>query len=280
MTGKADLHIHSTASDGKAEPADLIQLACQQGLSTVALTDHDTIAGYEEARRTGEELGIRVLSGVEITTDFEGRECHMLAYCFDVDDVSFNKLLKSHKKARVDRARWIIGELSKQGLELDIDEVRAEAGFGNVGRPHIASILIKKGYVGTAREAFMRYLSDQQLGPIHNEYRDCRSVIQEIKKAGGAAILAHPGLLYSEHDLHKFIEAGIDGIEYVHPSHNFELQDQYRHLAEKEMLLMTGGSDYHGPADDTTRLGVITISEKRVERMIRMTAQRRKIMTS
>lgn len=279
--GKVDLHIHSTASDGKFSPSQIVSLAKEKGLEIIALTDHDTFKGYFEARQAGKEQGITVIPGAEITSLYNGRECHVLAYDFDVEDPGFRYLVRHHKISRIKRAKWIIKQLRSKGLEIDIDEVKAEARNANVGRPHIAAVLIEKGYVAGFREAFMRYLGDQVLGNIKSEYCDYKEVLQVIRKAGGASVLAHPGLVYTEEDIQHFIKAGLDGIEYMHPSHNYELQKHYEQFTEQHQLLATGGSDFHGNSNQQLQnFGIITISKSRAESLMRMTRQRKKILTS
>lgn len=279
IVSKADLHIHTTVSDGNSKPAEIVALAVKHKLKTIALTDHDTIAGLKEARTAAKDAGVEVLAGAEITAEFNRRECHLLAYCFDPDDTDLNQLLLDHKKARLKRGKWIVKQLTKQGLDLDINEVRAEANGSNIGRPHIATVLINKGYVGNMQEAFIRYLSDQALGPIQSNYYTYREVIEVVKQAGGAMVIAHPGQLFTESELVQFVEAGIDGIEVMHPSHNYELQKKMEEFAELHSLLVTGGSDFHGGNNDYQKyFGVITINNSRVQRIKDLTRQRKHIL--
>lgn len=276
---KADLHIHTTASDGNSTPEEIVDSARKHKLEIIAITDHDTILGYRKARKYARKFDdIQLLSGVEITADFNSRECHLLAYCFDPDHLAIKKLLAQHYRSRLERGKWIINQLSKQGLELDIEEVKAEANGGNIGRPHIASVLVEKGYVASFKEAFIRYLSDQSLGNIYNEYHTHHEVIQKVKEAGGAIVIAHPGNLYSQDDLEKLVEAGVDGIEFLHPSHDYSTQKRIEKFAEKHNLLITGGSDFHGGSQEYQKFfGVVTINTKYVHRLIRMTRQRKEI---
>lgn len=259
-------------------PEEIPSLASEHGLEVIAITDHDTIAAYTAAKKAGASCGVEVLPGVELTCDFHGRESHLLAYCFDENDDGLNRLLARHKKARLDRIEWIVGQLTGQGLEIDKEEVRAEAGGGNVGRPHVASVLVKKGYVGSAKEAFIRYLGNHALGPIRNYYVSHKEAINRVKEAGGATVLAHPGVLYSGDEIEEWIDAGLDGLEVVHPSHDYEQQKMYRSIAEKHNLLVTGGSDYHGSGEGYLRhFGVVNVSMGQVEKLRRMTEQRKQI---
>jgi len=279
--GKADLHIHTTASDGNSTPAEIVKLAAEQKLDVISITDHDSIAGLEEAIAAADELEIEVIPGTEITASYGEREAHLLAYGFDTVNADFLKLMMEHRKARVDRGKWILDKLSREGLDLDIDEVRAEANGSNIGRPHIASVLINKGYVASFKEAFIRYLSNQQLGVIPSDYFAHHEVIETVKAAGGATIIAHPGQMYSEQELEELVEAGVDGIEVVHPSHNYKLQKKMEAFADKHNLLSTGGSDFHGQSQDYQKyFGVVTISTEKVNRMKRMINQRKQMLVS
>lgn len=277
--GKADLHIHTVASDGRMKPEDVVEYALEHKLETISITDHDTIKGYRKAFDAASEVEIDLIPGVEITARFNNRECHLLAYCFEPDHESIKKLMKDHFVARLKRAKWIINQLSKKGLELSIDEVKAEAAGGNVGRPHIAAVLVDKGYVASFKEAFIRYLSDQRLGPIYSEYYSHKEVIETVKKAGGAAVIAHPGNLYSKDELEMLVDAGVDGIEVIHPSHNYETQKRMEDFAAEHKLLITGGSDFHGGKKEYQKFfGIVTIHSRQVHRLIQLTNQRKKIM--
>lgn len=279
--GKADLHIHTTASDGKSSPSEIVQRAISQKLDLIAITDHDTIAGFTEARKIASdaEQQLKVWPGVEITAEFKGREAHLLAYCFDPRDDAFTRMLKDHKKARLKRGKWIVDELSKEGLEVNIEEVKAEARGSNIGRPHIASVLVGKGYVGSVQEAFIRYLSNHQLGSIPSVYYAHSAVIETVKQAGGAIVVAHPGNDYSIDELEYWVDSGIDGIETVHPSHNYDTQKRIEKFAKQHQLLTTGGSDFHGASEEYHKFfGVTTIPMRKAAAMKRMTDQRKEII--
>lgn len=259
-------------------PENVVRNAKEHKLEIISITDHDTIRGYRQAMETAREVGIELLPGVEITSDFNNRECHLLAYCFDPDHPAINRLLANQYQSRLKRGKWIINELSKEGLDLDINEVKAEANGGNIGRPHIAAVLINKGYVASFKEAFIRYLSDESLGTIQNEYYTHHEVIETVKEAGGAIVIAHPGNLYNKSELEELVEAGVDGIEFIHPSHKYDTQKWIEEFADKHKLLKTGGSDFHGGDKAYQKFfGVVTINKKYVHRLKRMTNQRKEI---
>ncbi|MEO9887199.1 MAG: PHP domain-containing protein [Balneola sp.] len=277
MPNKADLHIHTTCSDGQLSPEEVIELAVDKKLTSVSITDHDTFEAYHIAKPFADEFGIDLIPGVEVTTVYKGRESHILAYYFDTETNYFAEFLSRQKNSRIDRIKNIVQTLQSRKIDVTYNEVWAEAAGANLGRPHIAKVLISKGYVSGFKEAFDLYLSNDKLGEIENSYPDSEEAIQMIKNVGGAAVLAHPGSLYSSEEVQEFIEFGIDGIECIHPSHNWRRQQYYSELCESRSLLKTGGSDYHGSLEiGHSNVGVITISDKNVQSMKRMTDQRKK----
>lgn len=275
---KADLHIHTTASDGESTPRQILELARSVGLELIAITDHDTLRGFREAREAAGEYGVELISGIEITAGYEGRECHILAYAFQPDHDSIVRLCRRHRLARLERGKWIIDQLSREGLDLDIEEVKAEANWGNVGRPHIAALLVKKGYVASPKEAFIRYLSDSALGPIESEYFAFDAVIEGVREAGGVTVLAHPGRLYSREEIEDFREQGIDGIEVYHPGHGDRSRKELKAYAEEHGLLVTGGSDFHGsPGGFRGAFGALTINRQYADRLLERAKKRKNI---
>lgn len=277
MPAKADLHIHSTASDGRMSPQEVVAVADSFPLKTIALTDHDTIKGIVPAKEAAAGLEIAIMNGVEVTVCFNHREIHLLAYDFSLDDDGLNKCLNDHKKARIERAKVIIELLKKEGLQVTIDEVRAEAVSQNVCRPHIAAVLVSKGYVATQREAFIRYLSDKQLGEMKDFYHRLEEVIECVKQAGGVAVIAHPGRLYKNNLLNEIIALGIDGIEAIHPAHSYSIQKQLEQLARKHNLLITGGSDFHGQRKEYYRnFGTVGIHKDWIEKIRQLAGHRKK----
>ncbi len=278
MPAKADLHIHTKCSDGKLTPKEVIRLASEKKLSAVSITDHDTCDGYFKALPYAEAANIELIPGVEVTSNFNGREVHILAYYFDAQTDYFLNFLRSQKKSRTERIKGIISTLNESKIDVTYDEVWAVSEGANLGRPHIAKILIEKGYVENFNQAFEFYLSDEKLGEIDNSYPEAFEVIEKIKNVGGAAILAHPGRFLTKDEILEFIDDGkLDGIECIHPSHNWRKQLELTQLCEEKKLLKTGGSDFHGSYEQSgSQVGVITIAHKHVESMKRMTDQRKK----
>ncbi|MEX0904084.1 MAG: PHP domain-containing protein [Balneolaceae bacterium] len=275
--GKADLHTHTTASDGTLSPGELVALANKKGLKILSITDHDTVKGYLEAKEIAAASGIELISGVEITAIWNQKEVHILAYGFDEHNPDFIQMLRKQKKARLRRMKSIVEKLRKQGLDIDMDEVRAESGPGNVGRPHAASVLIRKGYVASVAEAFIRYLSTEKLTGIQTDYVSIEDVVKLTRQAGGVLSLAHPGPLYSRQEIDELLSSGLDGLECIHPSHNFNVQRTYTKMAQARHLLVTGGSDFHGSrkSDYDPYFGIVTVGEQFVASIKRMAARRK-----
>ncbi len=277
--GKADLHIHTTASDGTCAPGEIVELARSKSLNTIAITDHDSIDGYLEARKSAEEHSVRLIPGVEITAHYAGKEIHVLGYNFDPYKNEFIQFLKKQRMARLNRMEQILDHLrSKQGIDITIDEVKAQAKSTNVGRPHVAQIMIKKKVVASIAEAFIRYLGLPLIEKIKISYAGLEEVIEKISEAGGASSLAHPGPLYTMDEVEEYLDYGLDGIECMHPGHSFEEQKKFISLAQARDLLITGGSDFHGKGREyDPYFGIVTLSEKYVAGIDRMTRQRKKL---
>lgn len=275
--GKADLHIHTNASDGECTPSEILEKAIEKGLDTISITDHDTIKGYKKARDLELSNEIELLPGVEMSVQWENKEVHLLSYCFDPDDENVNILLLQQSRARRRRMAKIVEHLQKQGIDIDLDEVKAEAGFSNIGRPHAASVLMNKGVVSSANEAFIRYLSSEKLEDINTDYCTLTEAVDVMKKAGGVLSLAHPGPLYSSDEIERIIDLGVDGLECIHPSHPYPVQKNYTKLAEKRNLVITGGSDYHRPSKSGYEpyFGIVTLGEQYVESLKRTSRQRK-----
>ena len=278
--GKADLHIHTSASDGEHTPQELILKVQSKNLQTIAITDHDTIKGYMEAKSPAADAGIELMSGVELSVLWDSREIHILAYAFDDENRQMLELLAHQKKARQDRMKEIIRLLKKQGVDVSYDEVWAESGTGNVGRPHAASVMIRKGYVSTVNEAFIRYLSYEKLGTVQTGYAELGEAIKIVQQAGGVVSVAHPGRLYSDSEMEELLNFDIDGIECIHPSHSFSVQKKFSDLARSRHLLITGGSDFHGrkKSEYDPFLGVVTLGEQHVAALKRTANSRKKMI--
>lgn len=277
--GKADLHIHTTASDGSSTPDEIVRLARSKLLNTIAITDHDTLEGYRQAVPVAEELSVRLIPGVELSARGEGRSVHVLAYQFDPENLELNELLRRQRSARIGRMERILDHLrSKEGIDFTLDEVRAQARSGNVGRPHVARLMVRKKVVSSVPEAFIRYLGSGKISGIGTLYAELEEVIDVVARAGGMTSLAHPGPLYPPAEVERLISVGLDGLECIHPSHGFDQQKRFTELAEQKHLLITGGSDFHGTGKEYAPwFGVLTLSEKRVAALDRAARNRQQL---
>jgi len=246
-----DLHTHTTASDGTYTPEALVRHAQKEGLKILAITDHDSAAGVMEAVEAGEEYGVKVIPGVEISVVFEPTEMHILGYGIDVNDPIFTDALTKLKENRERRNPKMLARLRELGFKITLEEVIAEAGGDIVGRPHMARVLLKKGYVSSIDEAFQKYLGKGCPAYVPKEKLTPKQAINIIKKAGGLAFLAHPVYLEKTETelklvLEELISYGLDGIEAYYTYHNEEQTRLYLELASKYNLLISGGSDFHG----------------------------------
>lgn len=249
--GFADLHTHTRASDGTEPPAANVRLAFEAGLAAVAITDHDTVAGMEEALEEGRKLGMEVVPGVELSTVSGGQDIHVLGYFIRTDDEMFLERLDRLRRVRDLRNDMMLEKLRGLGVDITMDEVlsqrnREHRSDETVGRPHIAEVLIRKGYAGSLEEAFAKYLGKNGAAYVNPPRIGPEEAIRWIHEAGGAAVLAHPGLYQDDRLVEELIQSGLDGIEADHSDHSPEDAEKYRALAERYGLLATAGSDFHG----------------------------------
>jgi predicted metal-dependent phosphoesterase TrpH len=247
-----DLHTHTTASDGTLSPSQLVRYAKEKGLKAIAVTDHDTVDGNEEAVREGIREGIEVVSGIEISVDYTPGSMHMLGYFITGGSHRLQKKLTLLQDSRADRNPKIIERLNELGMAINYDEVLKVSGGGQVGRPHIAQVLMQRGYTKTIQEAFDKYLGKGAPAYFDKFRLGADDAISMIMDAGGVPVLAHPFTLYSKssNDLEQLIiqlvDHGLQGIEVFYPEHNEQQTAEYHLLAKRNNLLVTGGSDFHG----------------------------------
>jgi len=243
----ADLHTHTTCSDGRRTPDELVQQAGERGLQVLSVTDHDTVEGLPPAQQKAESLGMFLLPGIELSVTLDGDELHLLAYGITPDHVGLEKHLQRMQEARRDRAWEMVRRLRKRGLEIEDDRLRDEiASTHAVGRPHVAEALVRAGHVKTVREAFERYLGEEKPGYVAKPAFAAGQALDLVHDAGGIGVLAHPGHWTSSTQIRRLVDAGLDGLETVHPSHDASLRGYYERLARGYDLIPTGGSDYHG----------------------------------
>jgi predicted metal-dependent phosphoesterase TrpH len=266
--GRADLHTHTTHSDGALVPYDLIQRAHSAGLEVLSITDHDNVGALDEAIEWGKGLGMEVITGLELSVSLGEKDVHVLAYFIDHRNQDLLDYLTFFRRERLKRAERIVQKLNNLNIPLKLEAVLEQAGIGSVGRPHIANALLDGKHIGTYHEAFDRFIGNS--GPaFEKKYQlSPADAFKLITKAGGLSFLAHPGKYISELDLSQLIKNGLDGIEVIHPAHDDKLKEYYRGLVNQYFLLESGGSDFHGgKKNDDYSLGVFTVPMHIVETM-------------
>jgi len=244
---QVDLHIHSTASDGTLTPSEVVHSALELGLEAIALTDHDTVSGIEEALLAAKGTGLEVIPGVEINSEGEWGDLHFLGYYIDPQNPFLRERLQAMRDARLGRARRMLEILAQLGMPLEWEEVRALAGGESVGRPHVARALALRGYVSSPQEAFDRYIGNGGPAYVPRLRLTPAEVIEAIHRAGGVAVLAHPAHSGVIERIGEFVELGLEGLEVYYPEHSPEDVETLLRLCRQYGLIATGGSDFHSP---------------------------------
>ncbi|BBI17520.1 PHP domain-containing protein [Neochlamydia sp. S13] len=258
---RADLHCHTTCSDGTSSPEDVIRMAAELGLSGLSITDHDTIDAYSQVLPLAQQLGMEIIPGVEFSS-FQGEvSVHVLAYSFPIDSPIIKDFCKKHVERRLHRNREILKKLAAHGFPLEEEDVLAAiAGkvlnaSRTIGRPHIALAMLKKGYIHSIPEAFNKYLGEGKSCYAPGEYFTLEDTINIIHQAKGLAIIAHPHLVDHPPTLKKLLEMNFDGIECYYAKFNQQAHKRWLKIAKHRKWLITGGSDYHGALKPHIPLG-------------------------
>jgi len=266
---EADLHCHTTASDGLLTPTELVVLAAELGLKGIGITDHDTIQGWKEAEEAGDKHQIRILRGIELSTEWQGREVHILGYEMDGSSNDLNEKLGFMRAAREQRMLKILDCLKAQGIHISVDEVQQFAQGESIGRPHIARALMERGFVRSIGEGFDRYIGNGAPAYVPRFKLTPEEGIEIVRAAHGVAVLAHPGVHRLEEGIPDWIEAGLQGIEVLHSDHKPEDEKKYGAIAKEYHLLATGGSDFHGEVlKPGVRLGRWGVSLKVIQNIL------------
>ncbi|MBF0170351.1 MAG: PHP domain-containing protein [Nitrospinae bacterium] len=273
-TGYADLHLHSTCSDGSQEPSELVRLAADLGFDAIALTDHDTVAGVEDAQAEGNKRGVEVIGGIEISSDMDGVSVHILGYFVDPTDAGLRSLTVEGKERRVARMERMVAKLNKLGYPLDLDELRDTLGDATPGRAHLARFMVAKGHFRHVEAVFTRVLGDGKAAYEPAQKLTAEDAIAIVATAGGVSSLAHPGLTGIDGKIERLVAAGLDGIEVYAGRHSDAQIMRYLSVARKMDLLVTGGSDSHGPGSGARGMGAVRLPMKRVEALRHRAAQR------
>jgi predicted metal-dependent phosphoesterase TrpH len=257
-----DLHLHTSASDGVLSPSRIVRYAKEKGLKAIAITDHDTIDGNAEALNEGAKVDLEVIPGIEISAQFDLGSMHILGFFIDIGNKSMKERLSLLQETRAKRNPKMVEKLRELGVEINHDEVLHASGGGQVGRPHFAQVLLKKGYVHTVQEAFDRYLGKGAPAYVDKFRFAPKEAMELIREARGIPVLAHPFTLHipSQRQLNvllaELVQWGLMGIEVYYPEHTEDQISLYKDLAEKHGLLVTGGSDYHGIEADKAEIGL------------------------
>lgn len=273
-TGYADLHLHSICSDGSQEPSALVAIADELGFDAIALTDHDTVAGISEAQAEGVRRGVEVIAGIEISSDIDGVSVHILGYYIDHNDKAIQSLMTDGKSRRSDRMERMVAKLNKLGYPLDLAELQRSMGESTPGRAHLARFLVAKGHFRHVEAAFSRVLGDGKPAYEPAQKLTAEEAIAIVAQAGGVSSLAHPGLTGIDGKIDRLIEAGLDGIEAYAGRHSDTQIMRYLQVARKNDLLVTGGSDSHGPGSGARGLGTVRLPMKRVDALRDRASQR------
>lgn len=275
--GRVDLHVHSTASDGKLTPAEVIKEAAEKGLSYIALADHDTVDGIAAAKKAAKAFpGLTVIPAIEISTDIPQGEVHILGYFIDYTDAEFLARLEEFKNSRRRRAEQMVAKLADLGMPVEWRRVLELTGGSTIGRPHIAQAMLEKDYVPSFKEAFDEYLGHGKPAYVEREKMLPAEAVGIIIKAKGLAVLAHPLTTEDPEGLIAELKpAGLVGLEAYYGEYDAEEVEGLVALAQKHGLIATGGSDFHGiEREEETAIGGADVPLEVVERLIALAKER------
>ncbi len=267
MTYRADLHCHSNYSDGSATPFEILDLAKKSGLNGLSITDHDTVEAYsDEVIAYAQSIGVNLFVGAEFSAKHRKTNVHILGYNLKRCD-SLKTFCTLHKSRRDRRNRIILEKLTRLALPISEDELKQVKEEGTIGRPHIASLMLKKGYVSSIQEAFNRYIGEGRCCFDPGAPVSVEETVHQIHQAGGKAFIAHPHLIRSERTLHALTEMPFDGIECYYSLLRPDQEKRWLDLAEKKGWLISGGSDFHGDIKPQVTLGCSYVGREEVEKI-------------
>jgi predicted metal-dependent phosphoesterase TrpH len=261
MPFRADLHCHTTFSDGSLTPEQLLRHAKEIGLSAISITDHDTVEAYSQARPLAKELGLLLGAGAEFSCVFQKMSVHLLAYDFDLHAPEITNLCGLHRRRRTLRNKTILEKLSRLGMTIMEEELSA-LGTGTLGRPHIAHLMIKKGYASSIKDAFNRFIGDGKPCYDPGEGVSVQETIDIIHQAKGKAFVAHPHLLEHGRKIKELLKYPFDGIECHYAKFLPEQEKRWINTAKEKGWLISGGSDFHGPSKEYIQLGCSWVDEE------------------
>lgn len=264
MASKIDLHIHTTASDGTFTPSALVEQAKAAGLEALAITDHDTMAGVPEAMAAGAALGVQVLGGIEISTDYRGEDTHVLGYGLRPDTPELGPVLDWVQQDRRRRNARIAQRMNRDGIRVSLGELEEQNPGATIGRPHFARVLVDQGRADSVSDAFARFLNPGKCYYLPRTYLPMDRAVDIIRRSGGVAVLAHPLQYgYSQADLRRLVAdaagLGVGGMEIYYTGYTREQREMLSALAEEFRLFATGGSDFHGANKPQIVLGALEV---------------------
>ncbi len=271
--GYADLHVHTTFSDGTFPPEEVVVRALQLNLKVIAITDHDCIEGIDYAVKAAEGTTLEIIPGVELSAAKDDTEIHILGYFIDREYGPLKELLEKIKLNRVQRMRNMVERLAEEGVNIDINKVLEHAEKGTVGRGHLAKLMVEAGEVKDFNDAFDKYIGDDKSCNVKHKRLDFEEAIDIIKKAGGVPVLAHPGTSGQDVNIEEYAKAGMLGVEVYHSNQGARCNKKYLELAKKFNMLVTGGSDCHGDKKGKVLLGTVLVSKDVVD-ILRKEAER------
>jgi len=257
--GTSDLHIHTNFSDGTVTPEMVVDEAIRLGVSTISITDHDTVEGYLAASRYKNAKKLHIIPGIELSSYLEPSEIHILGYFIDIDDDSLKKIINKSRKDRISRIYTIVEKLQGLQVEIDPQEVFDLAGRGTPGRMHVAEIIWKHGYSETILDSFYKYIGDNCPAYVPKKTLTTHEALKLISDAGGVPVLAHPGITQRDNIIDSLVQYGLKGIEIYYPAHTQQTIQKYLKIAKKHNLAVTGGSDFHGERKNDTPIAKTAI---------------------
>ncbi|HID55428.1 TPA: PHP domain-containing protein [Candidatus Poribacteria bacterium] len=263
---RVDLHVHTTASDGTYSPAEVIELAKKAGLAAIAITDHDTLSGAIEGVKLSREMKFEVIGGVELSSDLNGTDVHILGYLITRYRI-IQKVLDELQNLRSTRAERMVRKLNRLGINISIEDVLREARGDSIGRPHIAAAMVRRGIVPSTRYAFRYYIGDNGPAYIPKPKLTPIQAVELILASGGVPVMAHPGLTENDHIIEELVKHGLRGLEVFYPMHDEGQIERYLEMAEREGLIVTGGSDFHGATKPDIQIGSVTVGYESIERL-------------
>jgi 3',5'-nucleoside bisphosphate phosphatase len=271
----ADLHLHTSFSDGTFTPEELVLQAQKNGLACIALTDHDTVQGCARAAAACAPVLIEFIPGTELTAEHDDTEVHILGYFLDTQNQTLLAEIAKFQAVRKQRIYEMVARINEIGVPLKVEAVFALANCESPGRPHVARTLVKEGLARNLDEAFERFLKKGRPAWVPKAKMSARESVDLIHQAGGLAVMAHPGLNRTDDIIPALVDAGLDGIECFHTKHSTTMAERYLGIADKFHLLVTGGSDCHGFSKAKPLIGTVKLPYDHVEKMKAKLAERK-----